>query len=138
MTSPYGRLQKVMFPSTSHIRYENGHEVITPATDSSGRHVGCKRGVKIEPNIQGGDGYTITIYNMDGNHPDWGNNVQMAPKQMKIIKTEDNKTTLRGFGSDASGSSFADYGIVVFHSGNDIEKIRLQMLDRGIEIEYLK
>ena len=64
-----------LFESSDHLRYENGIHVAGP-------HGGANRAVKVEPNIngcsgynlQGGDGYIVTIYNLDGAHPVWQNN----------------------------------------------------------------
>ena len=119
------------FDSTDHIRYQNGMNV-------SGHNYGCHRQVEIKNNISGGEGYTVTIYNMDGNHPFWGNNVQMAPKQMKIVKVQNNIVSLVGFGCDIMGNQFSDYAIDVYFIGKEVEKIVLKMLDRNIELEYLK
>mgnify|MGYP003318665565 CR=1 FL=1 len=66
------------FKSSDHIRYQNGIDV-------SGHNYNCNRIIKFEKNISGNEGYTITIFNQDNIHPFWGNNVQMAPKQMKVI-----------------------------------------------------
>jgi hypothetical protein len=76
----------IVFKSSDHLRYENGIHV-------SGPHGGTGRVVKVEPNIYGyegydikvGDGYIVTVFNLDGNHPIWQNNVQMSPKPMRII-----------------------------------------------------
>ena len=95
-----------VFKSSDHLRYENGNHV-------SGPHGGAGRAVKVEPNISGGEGLTVTLYNLDGNHPVWQNNVQMAPKQMKIIKETNDKIVLRGYGHDAMGASFSDYGLTI-------------------------
>ena len=57
-----------VFKSPDHIRYENGKHV-------SGPHGGAGRAVKVEPNISGGEGYTVTLYNLDGNHPVWQSNI---------------------------------------------------------------
>jgi hypothetical protein len=43
-----------VFKSPDHIRYENGRHV-------SGPHGGAGRAVKVEPNISGGEGYTVTL-----------------------------------------------------------------------------
>ena len=43
---------------------------------------------RYQKNIQGEEGYTVTMYNLDGVHPLWKNNVQMAPKRMKIVNVE--------------------------------------------------
>tara|TARA_B110000238_G_scaffold82190_1_gene90495 strand:- start:161 stop:568 length:408 start_codon:yes stop_codon:yes gene_type:complete len=120
-----------VFKSYDHLRYNNGNHV-------SGPHGGANRAVKVEPNISEGEGYSVTIYNLDGNHPVWQNNVQMAPKQMKIIHQTDNKIVLRGYGQDNMGSSFADYGLSIYYKNDIVEKCILHMYDRSVDIEYLK
>ena len=120
-----------VFKSSDHLRYENGKHV-------SGPHGGAGRAVKVEPNISGGEGLTVTLYNLDGNHPVWQNNVQMAPKQMKIIKETDDKIVLRGYGHDAMGASFVDYGLSIYYKNGIVEKCILHMHDRNVDIEYLK
>ena len=126
---PIGEIVK--FNSTDHIRYANGIDV-------SGHNFGCNRQIVIQKNIEGGEGYTITIYNLDGVHPFWCNSVQMAPKQMRIINVTDNIVYLRGFGNDRLGNRFSDYAIDLYFNGLEIEKATLKMLDRNIELEYLK
>ena len=122
---------EIIFQSTDHIRFQNGVNV-------SGHNYGCNRAVKIESNISNNKGYTVTIYNLDSPHPIWKNNIQMSPKQMEITEVQDNVVTLRGYGSDAMGGNFADYGLIVICKGNEIECIKLQMLDRGVMLEYYK
>lgn len=126
----------IYFESSDHIRYENGQH-------KSGPHGGAKRAIKVEPNIEGKAGYSVTTYNLDGVHPLWGNNIQMAPKQMEIISKASDKTVLRGYGADprAMGDpagEYSNYGISIYHPNNDIEKIILHMHDRNVDIEYLK
>ena len=119
-----------VFKSSDHLRYENGRHV-------SGPHGGARRAVKVEPNISGGEGVTVTMYNLDGNHPVWQNNVQMAPKQMKVIEQTNDKIVLRGYGHDAMGASFADYGLTIKLKNGELENCILHMHDRGVDIEYL-
>jgi hypothetical protein len=119
-----------VFKSSDHLRYENGRHV-------SGPHGGARRAVQVEPNISGGEGLTVTLYNLDGNHPDWQNNVQMAPKQMKAIEQTNDKIVLRGYGHDAMGASFADYGLTIKLKNGELENCILHMHDRGVDIEYL-
>jgi hypothetical protein len=119
-----------VFKSSDHLRYENGIHV-------SGPHGGAGRAVKVEPNISGDESVTVTLYNLDGNHPIWQNNVQMAPKQMKVIEQTNDKIVLRGYGHDAMGASFADYGLTIKLKNGELENCILHMHDRGVDIEYL-
>lgn len=129
-----------IFDSSDHIRFQNGQDV-------SGHNYGCNRRLVIEKNIGGGEGYTVTMYNLDGLHPFWKNNVQMAPKQMKIVNVDRNIIELRGYGYDinaiATGvpievSSFADYGAVLMIEDDKIVRAQLNMFDRNLSIVYLK
>lgn len=115
-----------VFNSPDHLRYENGVHV-------SGPHGNAPRAIKVEPNIAGGEGYTVTIYNTDGQY-----SVQMAPKQMKINFQDNSKVILKGYGVDSMGSSFADYGLTIVYTNKTIEKCILHMHDRKIDIHYLE
>lgn len=114
-----------VFNSSDHLRYENGIHI-------SGPHGSAPRAVKVEPNITGQDGYTVTMYNTDGQYV-----VQMAPKQMKIISQDNNKVILKGYGVDAMGASFADYGLTIFYSNEKVIKCILHMHDRKVDIHYM-
>jgi hypothetical protein len=101
----------------------------------------------IEKNIEGGEGYTVTMYNLDGLHPLWKDNIQMAPKRMHIVSVNDNIVKLRGYGYDENAlamgapladASFASYGIILLIENNAIKRIQLNMYDRNISIVYLK
>ena len=131
---------KVFFDSSDHIRFQNGQNV-------SGHNYGCNRRFVIEKNIEGGEGYTVTMYNLDGLHPFWKNNIQMAPKRMHIVSTNENVIELRGYGYDENAlalgvsladASFASYGIVLLIEDTEIKRIQLNMYDRNISIVYLK
>jgi tetratricopeptide (TPR) repeat protein len=115
-----------IFNSPDHLRYENGVHV-------SGPHGNAPRALKVEPNITGREGYTVTMYNTDGQYT-----VQMAPKQMKIVSQDTSKVILKGYGVDAMGSSFADYGLTIFYNNEIISKCILHMHDRKVDIHYLK
>ena len=54
----------ISFDSSDHIRFQNGQNV-------SGHNYGCNRRLVVEKNIHGDEGYTITMYNLDGVHPLW-------------------------------------------------------------------
>ena len=134
-----------VFNSSDHIRYQNGIHVAGP-------HGGANRAIKVEPNINGcsgynivsGDGYIVTIYNLDGMHPVWQNNVQMSPKPMRIISQSVDKIVLRGYPLQAM-SPFGwidfngqDYGLTIFLKKKQVDKCVLHMYNRNVEIEYLK
>lgn len=136
-TKPEIDLSDVYFVSSDHIRYQNGQRVSGPHG-----YGGPKRAIKIESDIQGQDGYTVTLYNLDGDHPVWGNNVQMAPKPMKVISSTDSQIVLRGYGEDPRAMGHPDgrfdhYGATVFHDNTKIIKIIMHMHDRNVDIEYL-
>ena len=104
--------------------------------------------VKLElENIQGDEGYTVTMYNLDGIHPLWQNNIQMAPKRMKIIGVKEDIVEFRGVGYDENAlamgaplqnASFENYGIVIMVEDAAIVRAQLNMYDRNISIVYLK
>ena len=134
-----------VFKSPDHLRHENGRHV-------SGPHGGAGRAVKVEPNIngcegyniQGGEGYILTIFNLDGNHPVWQNNIQVTPKPMKIVSQTSEKIVLRGYQVKAKGPfgwvdfNGADFGLSIFLKNGEIDKCILHMHDRRVDIEYLK
>jgi len=131
---------EVIFDSSDHIRFQNGKDV-------SGHNYGCNRRFVIEKNIEGGEGYTVTLYNLDGLHPIWQNNIQMAPKRMRIVSVNGNIVELRGYGYDESAlamgaplsdASFANYGVVLMVENDEIMRIQLNLFDRNICIVYLK
>ena len=131
---------QIVFDSSDHIRFQNGQSV-------SGHNFGCNRRLVIEKNIHGDKGYTVTLYNLDGIHPLWQNNVQMAPKQMKIVNVDGNIVELRGYGYDENvlvlgaplqDASFENYGIVIMIEDTTIVRAQLNMYDRNISIVYLK
>jgi hypothetical protein len=124
-------LNDFLFKSSDHLRYENGVHV-------SGPHGGAGRVVKVESNLNGGSGYSVTMYNLDGDHPVWQNNVQLSPKQMEVIESSDKKIVLRGFGQDLMEESFSDFGLSILLENGNVEKCILHMHDRNINIEYLK
>lgn len=127
----YPESGSISFTSSDHVRFQNGQDV-------SGHNYNCNRRFIIEKNIQGNEGYTVTLYNLDGIHPVWRNNIQMAPKQMHIVSQKDSIIEMRGYGQDQLCASFGDYSIFILLNGKEIERIQLNMLDRNISIVYLK
>ncbi len=131
---------QIVFDSSDHIRFQNGVNV-------SGHNYDSNRRIVIEKNITGNEGYTITIYNMDGIHPLWQNNIQMAPKPMKITSVIGNEIQLRGYGYDENAiamgvppqaASFASYGIVITIEFGKITQVRLDIMGRNVSLLYLQ
>lgn len=138
--SNYPPKGSISFESSDHIRFQNG-------VDVSGHNYGCHRRFVIEKNIEGGEGYTVTMYNLDGIHPLWKDNIQMAPKRMRITSISENIVELRGYGYDENAlalgasltdASFDSYGILLLIENAEIRRIQLNMYDRNISIVYLK
>ena len=136
-TPPKG---KAVFDSSDHVRFQNGQDV-------SGHNFNCHRRFVIEKNIEGDEGYTVTLYNLDGVHPLWQNNIQMAPKKMKIIKIYDNVVEMQGYGYDKNAlaigvpiqaASFSNYGLFVMFDQENISSVQLNIFDRNVSIVYLK
>ena len=131
---------KIVYDSSDHVRFQNGQDV-------SGHNYNCHRRITIEKNIEGGEGYTVTMYNMDGVHPFWQNNIQMSPKRMKIVNKHENIIEFRGYGYDENAlafgapmeaASFANYGVVIKIENNHIVLAQLNMFDRHVSIVYFK
>ena len=119
------------FKSSDHIRFQNGQDV-------SGHNYNCHRTVRIESNIEGREGYTVSIMNDDSIHPLWGNNIQMAPKQMRVISVEPGRVVLQGYGVDRMGASFADYALTIVFENDEVTSCILHMIDRNVDLIYLK
>jgi len=126
---PSINLKDYKFLSDDHTRFEYGKP-------TNANNKGAWRGIRIKTSDN--TVFYVTMYNMDGNHPVWGDNIQMTEKQMKIVSESNDKIVLRGFGNDAMGATFADYGITVHKSNESVNKITLHMHDRNIAIVYEK
>lgn len=122
-------LTDFQFLSDDHTRIENGRP-------TSANNKGAWRGLKIKTSDN--QTFFVTIYNINEKHPVWGDNIQMAEKRMQVIEDNNDKTVLRGFGADAIGSSFANYGLTLHKSNNIVNKATLHMYDRHIDIVYKK
>ncbi|MBQ0090765.1 MAG: hypothetical protein KBT27_15675 [Prevotellaceae bacterium] len=128
---------EVEFKSSDHVRYEHG-------VDVSGHNYNCHRTIKIEKNIRGREGYSVTVYNDDGVHPLWGNNVQISTKPMKVISKNDGEIELRGYGYDETGlafgagdaASFANYGLSIKHNEKKIQSCTMHLIERGVDLVY--
>jgi len=117
------------FVSDDHTRIQNGQK-------SNANNKGAWRGIRVQTSDN--KTFTSTIYNLSGTHPIWGDNIQMAPKQMKIIEQNDEKIFLRGFGTDTMGASFADYGITLHKQNGSIDKVTEIVYSKGNPSEMNK
>lgn len=122
-------LTDLKFLSDDHTRIENGRP-------TNADNKGAWRGIRVKTSDN--STFYVTMYNMNENHPVWGDNIQMAEKRMKVVEENSDKIVLRGFGTDAMGASFADYGITLHKLNNDVNRITLHMHDRNIDILYEK
>lgn len=111
----------------------------------------CNRAIEIiateefENCTEEGGGYYVTIYNLDDLHPIWQNNLQMAPKCMRIIEKDTDKIILRGVGYDANAAffsglvpevSFANYGTTLHIKDGKLDFITMYMHDSQVDIHY--
>lgn len=117
------------FTSDDHTRIENGRP-----TNANNKGSWRSFRIKSSDNII----FYVTMYNLNGNHPVWGNNIQMAEKRMKLVTEQNEKIILRGFGTDEMGYSFADYGLTLHKLNSIVNKVTLHMHDRNIDIVYTK
>ena len=123
--------QTIRFTSNNHIRYNDGIR-------STNNNFGAHRGILILPS--GNQTFQVSIHVLNSDYSDWGEWIQMEPKQMKLEKKDEIKRTItmRGFGYDIFGEPFSDYGITIHLDQNSkISKIDLNMFDRNVVIEYL-
>ncbi len=123
-------LSNFMFVSSTHSKYEKGIEIAS--VDD------CWKGIQINKNSKNDDSYSMTIRALDKQKSRWETDVQMSIKQMKIGAVSNNKLEMRGYGDDAMGVSFSDYGLAVLFENNTIVKIILKYFYRNVELHYSK
>lgn len=80
--------------------------------------------------------YNVSMHILDGSMSNFGDNVQMESKPMKIISQTENKIVLRGFGYDAFGFPFSDYGVELNFVNGKLDNTTLNMYDRNVSINY--
>jgi len=119
----------IYFRSSKNIQHEN---------KTSKEHKE-KIAIKIEPNIEGKKGFTLTTFRLNGFIGWWGNKVELAPKHMQVVELNPEKSLLKGY-EDISWAEkkHSNYSVSIYHPNNKIEKIILHIHHKKIEIEYLK
>lgn len=113
------------FVSDNHIRIQNEQR-------SNADNKGAWRGIRIQSpdNII----FVVAIYNLTGNHPVWGDNIQMSPKPMKLIEENNEMIYLRGI--ETFEASFSNYGITLHKRNGSITEITLLLFSKNTEIIY--
>ena len=129
-------ISNVYFRSTDHKRYNSG-------IPTGVNNKGCNRAIEIKSDATVDNSYIVTLYNLDDVHPDWGDNIQIAPKRMKIIESSEAFITLRGFGSDPMLSSRPpqiqeNFGISIHLRSGEIDHISYYYHDRDVRLDFLK
>ena len=127
-------ISDVYFKSCKNQRFSNGEKLEDPGENS-------KKAIKIEPNIEGKPGYSITIFCLDGFLPFWGNKVEVPPIPMEIANVEIHKTIMKGYGKkleDKTSEDYTNYGLSIYHPNKKIEKIVLHDYHLKMDIEYLE
>jgi hypothetical protein len=127
---------RLNFRSGSHIRKQNGQIVRAHNTSSDGTNEAA-RGIVIEPNFIDQVGYVVYLYNAEQDKDMTETNLQMTPKAMVLSNVTENEISLAGHGQDHKGQDNSDFGLHIDIQDNVIQKITLQLLDRGVELIYL-
>ena len=129
-------ISKIYFISSNHKRYNNGK---WNGSDNRGN----MRAIEVKPDSEKDDSYFVTLYNLSGVHPEWGDNIQIAPKRMKVVSSEVNKITLKGYGDDPMLANRppqiqSNYGIVIHLKNKNIDHISYYYHDRNVRIDFVK
>ncbi|WP_300436221.1 hypothetical protein [Christiangramia sp.] len=109
--------------------------------DTSMCKLGEPKAIKIEPQIDGKNGFTVTIFKVTGFTPFWGNKVELALRHMDIVELSLEKSFLRAcnhsLGKDSRPSKKSDYGLSIYHPNNQIERIILHKYHKNKELEFV-
>jgi len=130
-------ISKVYFKSANHKRYNSG-------VWTGGQNQGCLRAIEIKPDSEFSNSYFVTLFNLEGPFSQWGDNIQIATKRMKIISESPSKITLRGYGSDPMltpgrpAQIQSNFGITIHLAEQEIIRICYYYHDRDVRLEFLK
>ena len=125
-------LHNFIFYSGHHYRFEQGTEVGGGA---------AKRAIRIQDNISGNEGYSVTIYDTEEDDSLKEDRVSMSTKPMKVVASSPTETEMRGWGVYSVPLAgiqipFSNYGLTIRHPYGQVEEIVLHMFDRNIDIIY--
>lgn len=126
-------ISDVYFKSSRHIFHKRDEDISEKNSE--------KRAIKIEPNINGDKGVTVTTFKLGGFIPIWGNKVELTPKHMDIVELHSNRSLLKGYGEESHEDPekrHSNYSLSIFHPNNEIEKIVLHKHHLKTDIEFLK
>ena len=130
-TAPVFNISEVYFKSSKHIQHHREKDISDILNE--------KRAIKVEPNIYGKKGVSVTTFRINGFIPFWGNKVELTPKHMDIVESHPEKSILKGYDDIVDPEKpHSNYRLTIYHPNNDIEKIVLHKLHKKIDIEYLK
>jgi hypothetical protein len=129
-------LSAIYFKSSDHKRYNGG-------VLGAGDYRGCMRAIEVKADPDYERSYIVTLYNLSGIHPQWGDNIQIAPKRMRVVSASPTEVTLRGYGDDPMLAGRPpqiqkDYGITIHSQNGGIEYISYHYHDRDVRIDFLK
>lgn len=124
-------ISHLYYESRDHRRYNSGE---WDGSDNKG----CGRAIEVKTHPEFSNSYLVTVYNLDGVHPVWGTNVQIAGKRMRVTESDNTHITLRGHGLDPMGFPFSDYGITIHLKNREVDYISLYYHDRDVRLDYLK
>ena len=126
-------ISDVYFKSPAHIVHKRDDEISEEKQE--------KRAVKIEPNINGDKGVTVTIFKLGGFVHFWGNKIEISPKHMDVAELNSSKSILKGYDHDKISDpdqQHSNYSLSIYHPNNEIEKIILHKNHENTDIEFLR
>jgi hypothetical protein len=129
--APSSDISHLYFESREHKRYNGGQW-------NGGDDGCCGRAIEVKTHPEFSNSFLVTVYNLDGVHPVWGTNVQIAGKRMRVIESSNSHITLRGHGLDSRGFPFSNFGITIHFKDGGVDYISLYYHDRDVRLDYLK
>ncbi len=129
-------LSSVYFKSSNHNRYNED-------VRTEGDNRGCMRAIEVKADPENDNSYIVTLYNLSEVHPQWGDNIQVAPKRMRVVASSAEEITLRGYGQDPMLTGRPpqiqeNYGIKLHMKRGSIDHVSYYLYDRNVRIDFLQ